>query len=80
MNHVNGERTKIGAQLNRLESVITNNKTSAEAATASRSRIKDTDYAIESTMLTKTQIIQQAATAIIAQANTSPKMLLSLLT
>jgi flagellin len=80
LNHVNGERSKIGAQLNRLESVITNNQTSAEAATASRSRIKDTDYAIESTMLTKTQIIQQAATAIIAQANTSPKMLLSLLT
>lgn len=79
LDHVNSERSKIGAQLNRLESAITNNQISAETATASRSRIKDADYAVESTTLTKTQIMQQAATAIIAQANTSPKMLMALL-
>lgn len=79
LNHINGERSKIGAQLNRLESVITNNQISTETMTASRSRIQDADYAVESAQLTKAQIIQQAATAIMAQANTSPRMLMALL-
>lgn len=79
LNHVNMERAKLGAQLNRLESVITSNQTSGEATTASRSRIQDADYAVETAALTKTRIMQQAATAILAQANTSPQMLLSLL-
>jgi len=61
LNHVNEERSKIGAQLNRLESVITNNNTSVESTVASRSRIQDADYAQETTTLTKTQIMQQAA-------------------
>ena len=79
LNHVNEERSKIGAQLNRLESVITNNNTSVESTVASRSRIQDADYAQETTTLTKTQIMQQAATAVLAQANTSPQMLMALL-
>jgi len=62
-----------------LESVVANNQTSGEAASASRSRIQDADYAIETASLTKTQIMQQAATAVLAQANTSPRLLLTLL-
>lgn len=79
LNHINEERSKIGAQLNRLQSVINNNQTSVESAVASKSRIQDTDYAVETTSLTKTQIMQQAATAVLAQANSSPQMLLALL-
>ncbi len=80
LNQINLERSKIGAQLNRLESTITNNQVSSETTTASRSRIRDADFAAETATLTKTQILQQAATAIIAQANSSPRLLVSLLT
>ncbi|WP_049785333.1 flagellin [Nitrosomonas sp. Is79A3] len=66
LNHINEERSKIGAQLNRLESVIANNQTSVEPTTASKSRIQDADYALETTSLTKKQIMQQAATAVLA--------------
>lgn len=79
LNHINEERSKIGAQLNRLESVVNNNTISTESAVASRSRIQDADYAQETTALTKTQILQQSATAVLAQANTSPQMLMALL-
>ncbi|MBS0588428.1 MAG: flagellinolysin [Proteobacteria bacterium] len=79
LNHISEERSKIGAQLNRLESVITNNNISTESAVASRSRIQDADYAQETTSLTKTQILQQAATAVLAQANSSPQVLMVLL-
>ncbi|HBV21665.1 MAG TPA: flagellinolysin [Nitrosomonas sp.] len=79
LNHVNQERAKIGAQLNRLESAIANNQVSAESMTASRSRIQDADFAVETATMTKTQIMQQAATAILAQANSSPQMMLTLL-
>ena len=79
LNHINQERAKIGAQLNRLESAITNNQISAESMTASRSRIQDADFAVETATMTKTQIIQQAATAILVQANSSPQMMLALL-
>jgi len=80
LSHINQERAKIGAQLNRLESTMTNNQISAESLTASRSRIQDADFAVETATLTKTQIIQQAATAILAQANSSAQMMLALLT
>lgn len=79
LDHINMERSKIGAQLNRLESVIANNQISNESTAASRSRIQDADYASETAILTKTQIMQQAATAVLAQANTSPRILLTLL-
>lgn len=79
LDYINKERSKIGAQLNRLGSVIANNQSNGEAAAASRSRIQDADYALETTSLTKTQIMQQAATAVLAQANTSPRILLTLL-
>jgi flagellin len=79
LNHVNKERAIIGAQLNRLESVITNNDISSESMTASRSRIQDADFAIETAVLTRTQIMQQAASAMLVQANSIPQMILTLL-
>lgn len=79
LNYINGERARVGAQLNRLDSAIANNQISAESITASRSRIKDADYASETASLTRSQIMQQAALAVTAQANSSPQMLLTLL-
>jgi len=79
LNHVNNERAKVGAQLNRLESAITNNQTSAESMTASRSRIQDADFAVETAAMTRSQIMQQAASAMLVQANSNPQMILSLL-
>lgn len=79
LDYVSEERARIGAQMNRLDSAIVNNQTSVESLTASRSRIKDADFATETASLTKSQIMQQAALAVTAQANTSPQMLLSLL-
>lgn len=79
LDHINKERAKIGAQLNRLESTIANNQNTAESLTSSRSRIRDADFAIETATLTKSQIVQQAATAVLAQANSNPQMMLALL-
>ncbi|MDH5552519.1 MAG: flagellin, partial [Nitrosomonas sp.] len=79
LDYVSEERARIGAQMNRLDSAIVNNQTSVESLSASRSRIKDADFATETASLTKSQIMQQAALAVTAQANTSPQMLLSLL-
>lgn len=77
--YINGQRAKLGAQMNRLESVITNLQTGAENISASRSRIKDADYAAETTSLVKSQILQQAAMAMTAQAQSMPQMVLALL-
>lgn len=79
LSYINEERVKIGTQLNRLESVINNNQISSESMTTSRSRIQDADYSIETTQLTKSQIIQQAATAILALANATHQLMLALL-
>lgn len=79
LDYVNARRAEIGAQLNRLESMIANLATGAESLTASRSRIQDADFAVESAALTRAQILQQAGVAIIAQANTSPQLVLQLL-
>ena len=76
---VNSARATIGASINRLE-YATDNMTNVSAnVQASRSTIMDTDYATASTSLSKTQIIQQAATAMLAQANQQPQSVLSLL-
>ncbi|HEY6642192.1 MAG TPA: flagellin [Povalibacter sp.] len=56
-----------------------NLSTDGESLAASRSRIQDTDYAAETANLTRAQILQQAGTAMVAQANTSPQMVLQLL-
>lgn len=76
---VSNLRSKYGAVQNRFEAVISNLQNYVENLTASRSRIMDTDFAAESAALTRNQILQQAGTAILAQANTLPQSALSLL-
>ena len=79
LNSVSAAQAKSGAFNNRLDSVINNLTESSKNMQASRSRILDTDYALETTNLAKQQIIQQAATAMLAQANQSAQGILSLL-
>ena len=79
INTVSAAQAKSGAFNNRLDSVINNLTESSQNMQASRSRILDTDYATETTNLAKQQIIQQAATAMLAQANQSSQSILSLL-
>jgi flagellin len=76
---VNKSRAEIGSVINRLSYAIDNLTNVSANATASRSRIEDTDYAKVTTNLAKSQIIQQAATAMLAQANQQPQSVLSLL-
>ena len=76
---VNGARADLGAIQNRFTSVVANLQTSSENLAASRSRIRDTDFAKETAELTRTQILQQAGTAMLAQANQAPQGVLSLL-
>ena len=76
---VNNSRAKIGAVINRLTYAADNLTNVSQNAEASRSRILDTDYAKTTTELARTQIIQQAATAMLAQANQQPQSVLSLL-
>jgi flagellin len=77
--YINERRADIGAGLNRLDSTIASLQTNAESLTASRSRIQDTDYAAETATLTRSQILLQAGTAMIVQANTAPQLVLQLL-
>ncbi|MCV2367407.1 flagellin N-terminal helical domain-containing protein [Roseateles oligotrophus] len=76
---VSSERASLGASQNRFDAVISNLMVSVENQTASRSRILDTDYATETANLSRSQILQQAGTAMIAQANQMPQNVLSLL-
>ncbi len=75
----NSARSKIGAAINQLTYAADNLSNISMNTAASRSRIEDTDYAQASTELARTQIIQQAATAMLAQANQSPQSVLALL-
>jgi flagellin len=75
----NSARSKIGAAINQLTYAADNLSNISMNTAASRSRIEDTDYATVSTELARTQIIQQAATAMLAQANQSPQSVLALL-
>lgn len=79
LNTVNGSRATLGAVQNRFESVVTSLQTSSESMSAARSRIQDTDFASETANLTKAQILQQAGMAMMAQANSLPQNVLSLL-
>jgi flagellin len=72
-------RGYFGAQQNRIEFAIANIQAQSENLAAANSRIVDTDYAAETANLTKTQIMQQAATAMLAQANQMPNVILALL-
>jgi len=76
---LNANRSAIGAGINRLEHAINNLTNVAQNATDSRSRVTDTDYSKATSDLAKQQIIAQAATAILAQANQQPQSVLSLL-
>jgi flagellin len=64
---------------NRFESTIANLSTTAENLSAARSRIQDADFAAETASMTRAQILQQAGTAMVAQANSLPQSVLSLL-
>jgi flagellin len=79
IDNVNDFRGRFGAIQNRLSSAISNLTAQSENLTSARSRVTDTDYAAETAQLTKGQILQQAATAMLAQANQMPNVILSLL-
>jgi len=79
INDVAQQRSAIGAHQNRLNSTIVNLANSAENITAANSRIRDVDVAEESAKLTRNQILVQAGSSMLAQANQSPQMALSLL-
>jgi len=76
---INSSRAALGAIQNRFSSTIENLTTSSENLTASRSRIQDADFAVETAALARSQILQQAGTAMIAQANQLPSQVLQLL-
>ncbi|MEJ2800426.1 flagellin [Comamonadaceae bacterium PP-2] len=76
---VNASRADLGAVQNRFESVVKNLDTSAENLTSARSRIQDADFAVETANLSRAQILQQAGTAMVAQANQLPQGVLTLL-
>jgi flagellin len=76
---LNAGRADLGAYQNRFSSAISNVQTTAENLTASRSRIVDTDFAAETATLSRNQVLQQAGTAMLAQANAMPQSVLSLL-
>lgn len=79
INTINTTRGTLGASQNRFESTIASLNTTTENLTASRSRIKDADFAKETANLSRAQVLQQAGTAMLAQANQSSQGVLSLL-
>ena len=79
INMVNTERAQLGATANRLDKTINNLTTVVENTAASKSHIKDADFAAETSKLTKAQILNQAATSMLAQANASKQTVLALL-
>ncbi|WP_312703556.1 flagellin [Stutzerimonas nitrititolerans] len=76
---IDAQRADLGAVQNRFDNTISNLQNIAENASAARSRITDTDYAAETANLSKNQVLQQAGTAILAQAKQLPQSVLSLL-
>ena len=76
---INSARADLGAVQNRFSSTIANLQSTSENLTASRSRILDADFAMETASLSRSQVLQQAATAMLAQANQLPQGVLQLL-
>jgi flagellin len=76
---VNSQRATLGATQNRFDAVISNLQVAYENQTAARSRIMDADFAVETSNLSRAQILQQAGNAMVAQANQLPQQVLSLL-
>jgi flagellin len=79
LSSVNSERAKIGAYANRFASAVESLQTTSENLSASRSRIQDTDFAVETAQMTRDQILQQAGVSILSQANQAPQLALKLL-
>jgi flagellin len=79
LNTLNGERALYGATQNRFESVVSVLQVAAESQAAAKSRITDADFAAETANLSRAQILQQAGSAMVAQANQLPQQVLSLL-
>ena len=77
--NINSSRANLGAVQNRFSAVVSNLATTSENLSAARSRIMDADFAQETATLTRAQILQQAGTAMLAQANSVPQNVLSLL-
>jgi flagellin len=76
---LNTERSKLGALQSRFESTVSNLSVASENLTASRGRIQDADFAKETAALSRANVLQQAANAMITQANQAPSQILSLL-
>ena len=76
---INGSRATLGAAQNRFSSTIENLQSAGENLSASRSRIQDADFAMETANLSRAQVLQQAGTAMVAQANQLPQQVLQLL-
>jgi flagellin len=79
IDNVTEARSNWGASQNRFEAVVSNLRVSAESSAAARGRIMDTDYAQETANLSRSQVLQQAGTAMVAQANQGPQGVLALL-
>jgi flagellin len=79
LSFISGERAKLGALQSRFETSIASLNITSENLTASRSRILDADFAAETANLSRAQILQQAGTAMVAQANQIPQGVLALL-
>ena len=79
INQISSTRSSFGAMQNRFEAVVTNLQNYSENLSAARSRIQDTDFAMETAQLTRAQILQQAGVSMLAQANTKPQIALELL-
>ncbi|TFZ08354.1 flagellin N-terminal helical domain-containing protein [Ramlibacter humi] len=79
LKQVNSARAKLGAIQSRFENAVANIQIASENTTAARSRIMDTDFAAETANMTRAQILQQAGTAMLSQANQLPQQVLSLL-
>lgn len=79
LDDINTERALYGATASRFESITTTLQTQADALTTAKGRITDTDYAVESANMQKNNVLSQAATAMLSQANARPQAVLSLL-
>lgn len=79
IDYVNRQRARMGALQSRMESTMARLESAAENASASRSRIRDTDFAAETANLTRQTILQNAGMAMTTQANAIPQLALQLL-
>jgi len=79
LSYIDGLRANLGAIQNRLTSVVSSSQTTAQNVTAARSQVQDADFAAETANLSRAQVLQQAGTAMVAQANQLPQGVLTLL-